>query len=332
MAASSEGAMQFEEFDGPDEILFFGAHVPNILLHRCIQSIYEKKNIPDRSEPFLERFEGSLLFVDISGFTSLSRYLHVEALKTYINAYFTKMLDVVDKYGGNVAKFAGDALYIKWPATAAVTLEFCVKMAFLCSDEITSVCNNYAVSLKESGEERSMGEEHSLASSTSTPSPTCYDNQIIYMNVHSGISVGIMAVVDVGCNGRWEMLFLGKPLTDVATAGNQAKSGEIMLSSEAYHILTNNGLLDSIGTYSSEKRAQDCYAIYQFRELVNFENSDHSFHEEHSHWQGGKNMLVGALLHEEYSSFKGSKVSFSDWLLEKRQVLAKQYIMDSIKV
>ena len=215
--------IEFEEYDPPDEILFFGAHVPNILLHRCIKSIYENKSCPDRSEPFIERFEGSLLFVDISGFTALSRCLHVETLKTYINAYFTKMLDVIDKFGGNVSKFAGDALYIIWPATQSESLEFCVQMAFLCSVEITDVCNNYAVSLKEHCSLKEHSEKNSSPSSTSTPSPTSngYDNnQTIYMNVHSGIAVGVMAAVDVGCNGRWEMLFLGQPLTDVATAGN----------------------------------------------------------------------------------------------------------------
>jgi hypothetical protein len=40
---------------------------------------------------------GSLLFVDISGFTVLSQLLHIESLKTQINAYFTNMLDVIDR-------------------------------------------------------------------------------------------------------------------------------------------------------------------------------------------------------------------------------------------
>ena len=47
-------------------------------------------------------------------------------------------------------------------------------------------------------------------------------------------------------------------------------------------------------------------------------------------------MLVTALLHEEYlkeySLIDGTVMEFSDWLLEDQQVLAKQYIMDSIKV
>ena len=42
--------------------------------------------------------------------------------------------------------------------------------------------------------------------------------------------------------------------------------------------------------------------------------------------------MLGALLHEQYSSSIVPTVTFNDWLLETRQVLAKQFIMDSIKV
>lgn len=62
----------------------------------------------------IARFYGSLLFVDISGFTKLSQRLNVDELRQNINAYFKKILDIVFRYKGDVVKFAGDALFIIW--------------------------------------------------------------------------------------------------------------------------------------------------------------------------------------------------------------------------
>ena len=330
----------FEEFDNNDEILFFGAHVPNILLHRCIKSFYENRSCPSRSQPFIARFDGSLLFVDISGFTALSRCVHVERLKTYINAYFTKMLNVVEKYGGSVAKFAGDALYIIWPATQAESLEQCVQKAFLCSIDITSVCNDYAVSLDESSEGTFTEATFTSSRITPAPSPTSGTrpgSPRIFMNVHSGISVGTMAMVDVGCNGRWEMLLLGQPLNDVAVAVNQAKSGEVLLSGLAFE-----SLQQTMDMYLVEERTQGCFAVSKLCPIYTCPiymcpgDEDDQIEDAEALWAGGKKMLVTALLHEEYlkeySLIDGTVMEFSDWLLEDQQVLAKQYIMDSIKV
>lgn len=64
--------------------------------------------------PTIERFHGTLLFVDISGFTILSQKLTPDRLRSFINAYFKRLIDIVQKYDGEVIKFAGDALFIIW--------------------------------------------------------------------------------------------------------------------------------------------------------------------------------------------------------------------------
>lgn len=65
-------------------------------------------------EPSMERFYGVLLFVDISGFTLLSTKLTIDELRYHINDYFDRILRIVELYGGQTVKFAGDALYILW--------------------------------------------------------------------------------------------------------------------------------------------------------------------------------------------------------------------------
>lgn len=102
-------------------------HVPRALRQQLIckltSQFLESYGIEDdvtfpkdvyKMEPSMERFYGALLFVDISGFTALAQKLDVESLKNHINDYFTKMLNVIDKWEGDVIKFAGDALYIVW--------------------------------------------------------------------------------------------------------------------------------------------------------------------------------------------------------------------------
>jgi class 3 adenylate cyclase len=104
----------------------FSRHTPRILKHQLLAQLVNhflqsKVDIQASShiekyalQPSIERFHCALLFVDISGFTVLSQRLHVDALRIHINAYFKKILDIVDKFEGDVVKFAGDALFIIW--------------------------------------------------------------------------------------------------------------------------------------------------------------------------------------------------------------------------
>jgi class 3 adenylate cyclase len=58
--------------------------------------------------------ESALVFIDISGFTKLSTILDEETLSRVINSYFEKIIGEVKAHGGDVLKFAGDALFVEW--------------------------------------------------------------------------------------------------------------------------------------------------------------------------------------------------------------------------
>lgn len=66
-------------------------------------------------EPSVCRFYAALLFIDISGFTILSQRLPVDELRMHINGYFKRIIDIVERFEGDVVKFAGDALFVIWP-------------------------------------------------------------------------------------------------------------------------------------------------------------------------------------------------------------------------
>lgn len=69
------------------------------------------QNLPDRAY-------GSVLFADISGFTPLTETLRnlfgsrrgAEELTTHLNAIYTALITEIERYGGSVIGFAGDAI------------------------------------------------------------------------------------------------------------------------------------------------------------------------------------------------------------------------------
>src|SRR5436305_15322033 len=70
--------------------------------------------------PTCEEHPAAVLFADISGFTALTERLAAqgsagaEQLTRLLNTYFGQLIDVVTAHGGDVVKFAGDALLAVW--------------------------------------------------------------------------------------------------------------------------------------------------------------------------------------------------------------------------
>ena len=51
----------------------------------------------------------------------------LEDFKTFINIYFTKIINLVTSFGGEVVKFAGDALYAIWTTDGCRCTMRCTK-------------------------------------------------------------------------------------------------------------------------------------------------------------------------------------------------------------
>eukprot|EP01034_Spumella_vulgaris_P031962 gene31962-39484_t len=63
------------------------------------------------------------------------------------------------------------------------------------------------------------------------------EDNVAYLNVHAGVSMGLMAGIDIGANDRWEFFLVGEPLSKVAVAESLADTGEVVLSPEAHEIM-----------------------------------------------------------------------------------------------
>ena len=71
--------------------------------------------------PELQSMETVVMFADISGFTNLSEacakkgFRGNEDLAFCINRYLESMIKSLQKFGGDIIKFVGDAMIIMWP-------------------------------------------------------------------------------------------------------------------------------------------------------------------------------------------------------------------------
>jgi class 3 adenylate cyclase len=237
-------------------------------IKRAKRHEYSDRNL---TLPSIQRMHGALLFVDISGFTALSLQLNVDELKSHINNYFSKMLNIVDKYDGDVIKFAGDALYILWPTTPPRNPELISNESMIfssiltssaneeykeaaalslhkatsCGIEISTHCNNHAIELRPKTFLSSMLPSLSLFSSSKSASSAKVEGDskkskaatTVYLNVHSGVASGLFAGLDVGVNDRWEYVLFGKPIDDIAVAEGDAAIGEVVLSARSHELL-----------------------------------------------------------------------------------------------
>jgi len=121
--------------------------------------------------PISKSHDSALLFVDISGFTVISQLLDVESLSGAINSYFQMIINQVLTHGGDILKFAGDAIFCQWRVSQRnpnKNVEYCVLQATKCAASIVANCSDYSVTSIHVGRRGSMTKRGSLRSSTRT--------------------------------------------------------------------------------------------------------------------------------------------------------------------
>lgn len=58
--------------------------------------------------------EATVMFTDIEGFSTISEQVKPEELVGLLNDYFTAVAEVIDRYGGTIVQFEGDAMLIAY--------------------------------------------------------------------------------------------------------------------------------------------------------------------------------------------------------------------------
>ena len=217
------------------------------------------------------RYRACILLVDVSGFTNMAQIFAVDHFKTFINDYFTEIINIITSHGGEVAKFAGDALYAVWTSSIGSNDDACddwdnqhslaVARCVACGSAINAKCNNYRVAqtysrhrhganrgrrgaLKRQRSKdsiqslhKTLGELRLEGTVNLNADGSGYEEKVAFFNVHCGISEGTVAGVNVCAPNRSEFFFIGTPMGEVAEAEGQATAGELVISSSVKQIL-----------------------------------------------------------------------------------------------
>lgn len=198
--------------------------------------------------PHSTRHQSALLFIDISGFTKLATTLDPESLSKAINSYFQLIVNVVVSHGGDILKFAGDAVFVEWKATPSriagpqliktttMPLPDCVYVAAVCASRIVAQCSDFPI----------------FAHGVGTGGQGA---QVATLNVHCGIGAGELVGVHVGdYECRREFVMLGDPIDQVAEAVDAATLGEVAVSPQALTTLAIScDLHDSVSSAPAGK-------------------------------------------------------------------------------
>jgi class 3 adenylate cyclase/tetratricopeptide (TPR) repeat protein len=159
-------------------------------------------------EPKGEQLAAAVLFADISGFTALTERLvrtgpsGVEELTELLNGCFGDLVRLVADHGGDVVKFAGDALLALWPAEE--DLPALTAQAASCGLTMQRILH-----------------ASELAAGTR-------------LSIRIGIGAGRVTAAHLGGElGRWEFVVGGPAVIQSCAAEQLARPGGVVLSPEA---------------------------------------------------------------------------------------------------
>lgn len=234
-------------------VLTLGRFVPDFVLEHAHESRFSEETGAHCS------FNCICVFSDISGFTKLSDLYNehgagvtvagvnkahqgAERMRTELNRYFGEMINFIVCAGGDVVKFAGDALMAVWrleddnggklsPEAAAEKLfavsEMCIEMSAKLDSWIVEGLARYTTTAN------SVEKSHHQ------------------LHLHTAVGCGLIERYIVGGygGGHWLQTLAGPPISQIAECVDQARPGQVVISSECVAMLRRGeeaGLLDEM--------------------------------------------------------------------------------------
>jgi class 3 adenylate cyclase/predicted ATPase len=159
---------------------------------------------PEKMKVEGERRTVTILFADLTGFTAMSETMDPEDVVQVVNEYFTRMLNVVFKYGGAIDKFMGDAILVVFGA--------------LETHEDDAIRATLAA-LEMQQEMEKFNSERKL------PVP---------LSMSIGINTGPVVAVNVGTMERMEFTIMGDNVNLASRLEGVAKAGQVVISQATY--------------------------------------------------------------------------------------------------
>lgn len=145
----------------------------------------------------------------------------------FTDSYFELIVNTITEYGGDIQKYAGDAVFAEWRTSSTCDIDRCVAAAAACAVTMVKDCADFPVF--------AFGGAHEANSSPLTT-----------LNVHCGVGVGAMVGFHVGDHkSRREYLYLGDPVLQATLACDKAKLGESVASPKFTEEMARLGFIDA---------------------------------------------------------------------------------------
>ncbi|KGL83667.1 Adenylate cyclase type 10, partial [Tinamus guttatus] len=158
-------------------------------------------------------FHGVLLFADVSGFTALTEKFSqstsldrgADEVTQTLNRYMGDIVEEILAFGGDILKFAGDAVLVLWRVEQA-QLGDTISLVLQCSQRIQQ---KYGMRRTDVG---------------------------LQLRLKIGISAGHMSFLTVGDGKELRFLVFGRAVGDVWHAQNAARASDVILSAHGWEL------------------------------------------------------------------------------------------------
>lgn len=181
------------------------SYLPNLVLEHLAAD-----GAPSHA-PAANHRQGAVLIADVSGFTTITEQLAergavgAEELTRLLNAYFGRVIDVITAHGGDIVRFAGDAILAVWPAATTELIAHTTRAAALCGLSLQQELRDYRT---DTGRE---------------------------LSIKIGIGSGEFTCMHLGGEfARWEVLIAGLAFVQSFAALDQAKARQVVVSLNAW--------------------------------------------------------------------------------------------------
>ncbi|RKO96432.1 hypothetical protein CXG81DRAFT_10567, partial [Caulochytrium protostelioides] len=195
-------------------------------------------------EPTATEAFAAVVMVDVSGYSTLTSTLSdqgaigAEILSKTMKGYLDKIIQTILLHGGDIVKFAGDAVIFYWkvkpspkmsPADEEIERGEVVLKACHCCMDLLNNLGTYHIDVPQS--------------STDT------------LRIHLGIGAGKVFDIYVGGNpGRWEHFIAGDAVSQLSHVLDLAKAGELAMSHQALKFFSGVVNIDTVNIGDYDKR------------------------------------------------------------------------------
>lgn len=181
------------------------SYLPDLVLQRLASETADKRG------PIADHRCGAVLIADVSGFTTITEQLAkrgavgAEELTRLLNDYFGRVIDLIADHGGDIVRFAGDAILAVWPSGEDRDVRNATRSAAQCGLTLQQVLCGY-----------------------------CTDDGV-ELRIKIGIGTGDFTCMHLGGEfARWEVLITGLAFVQSFAALEQSRPGQVVVSLQAW--------------------------------------------------------------------------------------------------